>query len=100
MRMKRVVPYLKNKYVLTSLGFIVWLSFFDRNDVISQYDSYKRLKQLQKDRQYYIAEIQQNRKDMQNLISNRKNLEKYAREKYLMKKEEEEIFVFVEEPNK
>jgi cell division protein FtsB len=98
--MKRVVPYLKNKYVLTSLGFIVWLSFFDRNDVISQYDSYKRLKQLQKDRQYYIAEIQQNRKDMQNLISNRKNLEKYAREKYLMKKEEEEIFVFVEEPNK
>jgi cell division protein FtsB len=98
--MKRVVPYLKNKYVLTSLGFIVWLSFFDRNDVISQYDSYKRLKQLQKDRQYYIAEIQQNRKDMQNLISNRKNIEKYAREKYLMKKEEEEIFVFVEEPNK
>lgn len=98
--MKRVIPYLKNRYVLTSLGFIVWLAFFDRNDIISQYDSYKRLKELKKDRLYYTTEIQQNRLDMENLLSNRKNLEKYARERYLMKRDEEEIFVFVEEKTK
>lgn len=94
------MPYLKNKYILTTAGFVVWLCFFDRNDLISQYTTHHRLKQLQKDRNYYLQEIDNNRKDLKNLLSNARNLEKYAREKYLMKRDNEDIFVFVKEEKK
>lgn len=94
---RRCIPYLRNKYLLVTIGFIVWLCFFDRNDILSQYTTHKRLVQLQKDKQYYLREIDNNRKDLNNLVSNKRNLEKYAREKYLMKRDNEDIFVFVKE---
>jgi cell division protein DivIC len=95
--MKKALPYLKNKYIITLLAFTVWLLFFDRNDLVSQYNSRQKLRELQKDKKYYIGEIRKNRDDMQNLISNPKNLERFAREKYLMKKDNEDVFVFVKE---
>jgi len=95
---KKILPRLKNRYALTLLGFIIWISFFDRNDLISQHAYKSQLKRLKDEKEYYVTEINKSRHDLNDLVSSRKNLEKFAREHYLMKKEDEDIFIFVEKP--
>lgn len=90
---KRIPAWMKNKYVLTLIAFLIWISFFDKNDLISQYSYRQDLRKLQADKEYYIHEIAQNKKDMEELMSDPEHLEKYAREHYLMKKADEEIFI-------
>lgn len=92
---QKILPWLKNKYVYTSIAFILWMLFFDRNNLISQFELRNNLHQLNQDKLYYIQEIQKDRNDMLELLSNPKNLEKFAREKYLMKKDNEDIFLIV-----
>ena len=55
---------------------------------------------IKKEKEYYMVEIEKNRQELQSLISDKKNLEKFAREKYLMKKDDEEIFVILEKTEK
>jgi cell division protein FtsB len=62
-------------------------------------DLRQKLRSLETEKKYYINEIAQNKKDLLELRTNPANLEKFAREKYLMKKENEDIFVIVN-PNK
>ena len=95
--LKKIIPFLKNKYILTFLALLVWLLFFDKNDIVSQIELTKKLNQLKEEKKYFIDEIASSKSDMQNLATNPKNLEKFAREKYLMKKDNEDIFVIVEE---
>jgi cell division protein FtsB len=92
---KRILPHLKDKYVLATLIFLVWLTFFDRNDFFVQHEYSSKLNQLETEKQYYIDEIQKNRTALTSLMGNKKNLEKFAREKYLMKKDNEDIFLIV-----
>ncbi len=95
--MPATIPsWAKNKYVLTIIAFVIWVSFFDRNDLFSQYNYRKQLEKLEVDKQYYLTEIEKNKKDMQELMSDPDHLEKYAREHYLMKKDNEEIFLIEE----
>lgn len=95
--MKKTLKYIKNKYIITTTAFVVWLLFFDKNDIVSQVELSKKLNELNKEKQYYVEEITKNKQDMIELKTNPKNLEKFAREKYLMKKDNEDIFVIVEE---
>ena len=88
---------LKNKYFMTAFCFLVWLSFFDRNDFITQHALRSKLHQLQKERDYYVKEIITNKAEVADLLTNPKNLEKYAREKYRMKRDNEDVYVFVQE---
>lgn len=74
--------------------FIVWLAFFDQNNFLVQYDFKKELNSLKQDREFYIEEIKKTRAELEDLTTNPVTLEKFAREKYLMKKDNEEIFVF------
>jgi cell division protein FtsB len=99
-KLSRVLKFLRNKYAIALIAFIVWMIFFDRNDLISQFSAKKKLNKLEKDRKYYIEEIKKNEEDMKNLMTDPKNLEKFGREKYLMKKDNEEVFVIVKEKKK
>lgn len=90
-----LIKILKNKYILTILGIIVWLLFFDKNDVFTQYELIKKCQKLNKEEAYYIAEIESNKASLNELRTNKKSLETFSREKYLMKKENEDVFVFV-----
>jgi len=90
-----LLRFLKNKYFLTTIGIVVWLLCFDKNDVFTQYDLIQKLHKLQSDRDYYIAEIANNRSDIKELETNTASLEKFAREKYLMKKDNEDVYVIV-----
>ena len=97
--MRKVFFILKNKFFITFLFILAWVIFFDKNDLFSQMDLRQKLKSLETEKKYYINEIAQNKKDLLELRTNPSNLEKFAREKYLMKKENEDIFVIVN-PNK
>ena len=93
-------PYVYNKYMFTFLGFLVWLSFFDKHDFILQHSYRKKLADLKHERDYYTEQIEKNKAEMQELFTNNRNLEKFAREKYYMKRDNEDVFVFVDENNK
>jgi hypothetical protein len=94
---KRLLPHLKDKYVLATIVFLVWLTFFDRNDFFVQHEYRSKLSELETEKQYYIAEIQKNRQALTSLLASKENLEKFAREKYLMKRDNEDIFVIKED---
>jgi cell division protein FtsB len=85
----------RNKYFLTVIAIVVWLLFFDKNDVVTQYDLIQKCRKLEKEKQYYLAEIENNKANLNELRTNKKSLETFSREKYLMKKENEDVFVFV-----
>ena len=93
-------PYLYNKYTLTFLGFLVWLTFFDKHDFILQNNYRNKLSELKHERDYFTEQIEKNKVEMRELFTNNKNLEKFAREKYYMKRDNEDVFVFVDENNK
>ena len=94
---KKIRPWVRNKYIITILIFIIWLLFFDNNNLVDRIKEINHLRQLEKDRKYYLERIDKDSKSLQQLKTNNKNLEKFAREKYLMKKDNEDIFVVVEE---
>ncbi len=94
--LKLIAPFLHNKYVLSLLIFVVWLSFFDQNNLVDRFALANRIVELKRQKEHYRAEIEENEKRMQELQSNPENLEKFAREQYLMKKADEEIFIVVE----
>jgi cell division protein DivIC len=93
-------PYVYNRYMCTFLGFIVWLTFFDKHDFILQQSYRNKLDDLKKEREYYVEQIDKNKTEMKELFTNNKNLEKFAREKYYMKRSNEDVFVFVDKNNK
>jgi cell division protein FtsB len=73
---------------------ISWLLYFDKNDVFTQYELVQKCNKLNAERDYYIAEIEKNKLEINELQNNSKSLETFAREKYLMKKDDEDVFVF------
>ena len=93
----KLLPWLKDKYVLSILVFLVWMTFFDRNDFISQYSYQQELKKLEVDKEYYQQQIEENKKSIHELMSDPDNLEKFAREKYHMKKDDEDVFLIIAE---
>lgn len=96
-QMKRLLDLVRNKYFLVTLAFAIWMIFFDKNDLYSQYQYSQQLSKLKSERDFYQKETAQVTKDLDELTSNKAKLEKFAREKYLMKKENEDIFVVVHE---
>lgn len=91
---------LHNKYFYAGLAFFVWIFFFDRNNLISRYKTMRELKDVKKQREFYLQEIENDSKATEDLLSDTASLEKFAREKYLMKKDNEDIFLIVEEEKK
>ena len=92
-----VYPYVKNKFIMTVLVFLVWMTFFDENNFISQVKNQMKLAELEADKEHYEKEIAESQEDLKLLQNDKELLEKFAREKYLMKKDNEDIFVFAVE---
>lgn len=92
----RLPTFLRNRYAISILAFVFWLAFFDQHNLINQIELRSELYQLETDKEYYFNEIIEIREDLDELLSDNAKLEKFAREKYFMKKSNEEIFVFTE----
>ena len=88
-----IPSWLKNKYLLTAAGFTVWILFFDNRDLITSHFREKgELRKLEQSKAYYEQEITATKQELEQLRSNPAVLERYAREKYLMKKDNEDLF--------
>ncbi|MDR3694377.1 septum formation initiator family protein [Mucilaginibacter sp.] len=94
--MKRLFNLFRNKYFLVAIAFVVFMIFFDKNDLFSQYQYYQQVSKLKQERDFYQKETAKVYKDLNELDSNPKELEKFAREKYLMKKDNEDVYVIVQ----
>lgn len=95
--MSKIPPIFKNYYFLIGVFFLFWIVFIDSNDLISQYRLSRKLNNLEDEKEYFVEKIEEVKKDREELMSDEELLEKFAREKYLMKKPTEDIFVVVEE---
>ena len=93
----KIWPWLKNKYVLTISVFAIWMLFFDQNNVVDRLRMSSEIRQLEADREYYLEQIEKDSTRLHELTTNKENLEKYAREQFLMKKKNEDVFVVIEE---
>lgn len=94
---KRLPAFLKNKYFYTILAFIVWMLFFDKNNFIYQFTLSSDLNNLKNEKEYYLSEIEANDAVTKELMTNTTTLEKFAREKYLMKRDNEDIYLIVDD---
>jgi len=90
---KQILSILKNKYLIAGLLFAIWMFWFDPKDIrsdIARRDKYKELQRSEKNLSSLISETKQ---ELNQLKTNAQTIEKYAREKYLMKKDNEDLFV-------
>lgn len=84
---------LRNKFVLTIVVFLVWLTFFDRYNLVDMIGTSSRIKEMKAEKEYYKTKITEDSTRIMELTTNNENLEKYAREQYLMKKSDEDIYI-------
>lgn len=85
-----------NKYVLIALIFIVWMLFFDANSFLVHRELNQEVKELESNKTYFEKEIQKDKEYLEKL-KQEDELEKFARERYFLKKENEEIFIIEHE---
>src|SRR3954453_8963337 len=87
---------LKNKYVASIIVFVVWIAFCERNDLLTQWDRKNELQKLETSKKFYEEEIANTKKDLLELNNNPAILEKFAREKFYLKRPNEEIFIIAD----
>ena len=95
--LKKLPPAFRNFYVVTGLLFFIWLLLLDSNDLISRFKLTAKVNSLENEKEFYLEKISEVEKDRKELLTNKELLEKFAREKYLMKKEKEDIFIVQED---
>ena len=94
---KKIWHFLKNKYLIAFLLFAVWIIFFDQNNLIDRFFNVRKYRQMQQEKIYYQEKIKIDSRKLEELRTDRENLEKFAREQYLMKKDNEDIFIVKDE---
>lgn len=96
----RIPKFLLNKYAVLLVAFVVFITFFDHNNLISRWETRSRIKGMEKEIKYYKNEIENNKKKMSEMRTSSETLEKYAREQYFLKKDSEDIYIINEEDEK
>lgn len=87
--------WLTNKYLLTGVFFVIWMLFFDPKDILSNIERRDKLNELQNSEQHFKTLIKESNQELDLLKNNAQSIEKYAREKYMMKKDNEDLFIVV-----
>ena len=84
---------LRNKYLITFVVFLIWIFFIDTFDIITQVRMNNEFKQLKEQQEFYKAEIEKDSIKVYNLNNNPEEQERFARERFLMKKDNEDVFI-------
>lgn len=95
--LKKLLSLTKNFFFAAGMLFVFWMLFLDSNDFYTQYKLNKKLHALENEKAYFLQKIEEVQNEREQLLTNEEMLEKFAREKYLMKKEKEDLYVVVEE---
>ena len=85
--------WLRNKYFIAFAAFTMWMLFFDERDVFTMRHHRQELRELQQSKKYYTDQINKEKTELENLKNNPATIEKYAREKYYMKRDNEDLFL-------
>lgn len=91
----RMPAWMKNRYVLTVLIFLLWIILLDPNNLISRAREIRTRNRLEREKEYYMGRIEEDRRKLNELRTSNENLEKYAREQYRMKRPDEDLFIIV-----
>ncbi len=91
--MKNIAPIITNKYILAIALFIGWMLFFDQKDFFSTLEKRNELHSLKEKKQYYLHEIEKSKQELTDFQHNPAAIEKFARERYMLKKEGEDVFI-------
>ena len=94
--LKLIFRILINKYFLTTVAFVLWMVFFDSNNLLTRNKLQEKLDGLNVEKQFYLQEIKKDSTLTDQLLSDSAQLEKYARERYLMKKDKEDLFLVID----
>ena len=93
--LKKVPKIFKNFYFLVGLFFLIWMLFIDSADVFSHSKLKNKLSEIENEKIFYEEKIEKVEADREALLNNQELLEKFARENYFMKKQDEDVFVVV-----
>ncbi|MEI6275217.1 MAG: hypothetical protein WCP08_04470 [Prolixibacteraceae bacterium] len=93
---KKLFGTLANKYLLLFVGFSVWMLFIDDNNIFFLRKNVNKLKDFRVEKAYFQEKIHNDSIHLQEMKDNARNLEKFAREEFLMKKKDEDIFLIIE----
>ena len=88
-----IASFLRNKYFLAFTCFVAWMLFFDRDDVFTQMERRQELTRIKQSKAYYASQIKQDKNFSKDLQFNASAIEKLAREKYLMKRDNEDLYL-------
>ena len=88
----RFLKPFKNIFILISVVFVIWMIFFDANSYLIHHELNSDINDLENEKEYYQKEIEKDKKALKKL-STEEGLEKFAREEYYMKRDNEEIFI-------
>lgn len=88
--------FLKNKYSIVTLLFLGWIAFVDQNSILTHLKLNDEIKEIKKDIEFYKGEIKKDQKTLNNLES-KNTFERIAREQYLMKRKNEDVFLIKKE---
>jgi len=91
-----ILRILINKYFLTTVAFVIWMVFFDSNNLLRRNQLQEKLDVLNLEKQFYLQEIRKDSILTHQLMTDSMQLEKFARERYLMKKEKEDLFLVID----
>jgi len=97
---RKILLLIKNKFVITLVLFFVWMIFFDKNNILTQIELRRNLHQYQKEKQFYLQQIAADSEATYDLMSDSSHLEKFARERYYMKKDSEDVFLMIQKEQK
>ncbi len=95
----KIPPVLRSKYFLALLVVFLWLLFFDSHSLVQQWRTRRELKDLRQQQEFYLEEIRRDSLAIDRLESDPEAPERYAREKYMMKKEGEDVYIITEDPH-
>jgi len=90
---RKVLKVIFNKYTITFVAFIVWMVFFDSDNILTRRHYHSKLNELKQERHFYLDEIRKDSTLTRQLLTDSLALEKYAREKYLMKRDMEDVYI-------
>jgi len=92
---KKTLGFLWNRYVIAFLVFVLFVLILGPNNLRTQYRLSKVEEDIRNERQFYLDEIEKNRKISEELMTNLDNLERFAREKYWMKRDNEDVYLII-----
>ncbi|MCD8539135.1 MAG: septum formation initiator family protein [Leadbetterella sp.] len=84
-------------YAISTVILFCWLAFFDRSNLIKQAEMQLQLNQVKEEIRYYEEELRKVKEEEKDVLGNTASMEKYAREKYFLKRDGETVFVLVDE---